>query len=84
MSPPTQSNLSHSFNGAVPKNVLINNELFQNRNLIGGLMSPPYGLSRIHPTVSPARVLDLWAKGVVRFCGPVALFVGFPISRKVK
>ena len=45
MSPPTRSNISHGFDGAFPK-ALINNELFQNRNLIGGLMSPPYGLSR--------------------------------------
>ena len=45
MSPPTRSNISHGFDGAFPK-ALINNELVQNRNLIGGLMSPPYGLSR--------------------------------------
>jgi len=32
------------------KKMLINNELFQNRSLIGGLMSPPYGLSRIRAT----------------------------------
>ncbi len=31
---------------ALFQKMLINNELFQNRNLIGGLMSPPYGLPR--------------------------------------
>ena len=31
---------------ALFQKMLINNELVQNRNLIGGLMSPPYGLSR--------------------------------------
>jgi len=35
---------------ALFQKILINNELFQNRNLIGGLMSPPYGLSRIRAT----------------------------------
>jgi len=45
MSPPTQSDVLRGFDDAFPK-LLIHNDLFQNRNLIGGLMSPPYSLSR--------------------------------------
>ena len=49
---------------ALFQKMLINNELFQNRNLIGGLMSPPYGLSRgfVGEGLDPPKISTLCQK----------------------